>query len=673
MKSFKDKNTALPSQSRRVFLQGLAAGGVMTALGLRPSTAFAAASQQGAPELRGTTFDLVIDEMPVNFTGQTRTARTINGSIPGPTLRWREGEVVTLRVTNRLNEPTSLHWHGIILPFEMDGVPGLSYAGIAPGTTFVYRFRVNQSGTYWYHSHSGFQEQNAVYGAIVIDPAKPDRVVYDRDYVVMLSDWSDSSPDFIFNRLKTGDGYYNYVKPDLIDLYHQAQKEGVGTALEDRLMWDRMRMSPRDLLDVTGSTYTYLMNGSTPAGDWTAGFKPGEKIRLRFINGSSMSYFDVRIPGLKMTVVAADGQDVHPVTIDEFRFGVAETLDVIVEPSADQAYCLFAQSMDRSGYSRGTLTPHPDLRAPLPPMDPVPTLTMADMGMNMSGVDMEGMDMSGATPQSTMAGMDMSGTKPQPAMAGMDMSGTKPQPAMAGMDMSGTKPQPAMAGMDMSDTKPQPAMAGMDMNTAPMPGMGHSMSMGHPSRNPLDLPGLHNRQLKDGMLTIDWTPPTERGVGVDMKAQQVSLRLDDPGAGLRNNGRKVLTYSDLRSIDGPISDREPERGIELHLTGNMYRYIWGFNGVSYANATPIELNYGETVRVVLINDTMMNHPIHLHGMWSELEDGQGNYLARKHTLSVAPGHAVTYRVTANAIGRWAYHCHLLYHMTGGMFREVRVS
>lgn len=625
MKSFKDKNTALPSQSRRVFLQGLVAGGVITALGLRPNAAFAAANQQGAPELRGTTFDLVIDEMPVNFTGQTRTAKTINGSIPGPTLRWREGEVVTLRVTNRLNEPTSLHWHGIILPFEMDGVPGLSYAGIAPGKTFVYRFRVNQSGTYWYHSHSGFQEQNAVYGAIVIDPAKPDRVVYDRDYVVMLSDWSDSSPDFIFNRLKTGDGYYNYVKPNLIDLYHQAQKEGVGTALEDRLMWDRMRMSPRDLLDVTGSTYTYLMNGSTPAGDWTAGFKPGEKIRLRFINGSSMSYFDVRIPGLKMTVVAADGQDVHPVTIDEFRFGVAETLDVIVEPSADQAYCLFAQSMDRSGYSRGTLTPHPDLRAPLPPMDPVPTLTMADMGMNMGGMDREG------------------------------------------MDMSGTKPQPAMAGMDMSDTKPQSAMAGMDMNTAPMPGMDH------PNRNPLNLPGLHNRQLKDGMLTIDWTPPTERGVGVDMKAQQVSLRLDDPGAGLRNNGRKVLTYSDLRSIDGPISDREPTRGIELHLTGNMYRYIWGFNGVSYANATPIELNYGETVRVLLINDTMMNHPIHLHGMWSELEDAQGNYLARKHTLSVAPGHAVTYRVTANAIGRWAYHCHLLYHMTGGMFREVRVS
>lgn len=631
MNSIKSKNNLLPSQSRRIFLQGLAAGGVITALGLKPDTAFAATVHSGAPELRGSTFDLVIDERPVNFTGQTRTAKTINGSIPGPTLRWREGDVVTLRVTNRLSEPTSLHWHGIILPFEMDGVPGLSYAGIAPGTTFVYQFRVNQSGTYWYHSHSGFQEQNAVYGAIVIDPAKPDRVDYDRDFVVLLSDWSDSSPDFIFNRLKTGDGYYNYIKPDLVDLYHQAQKQGIDTALKNRLMWDRMRMSPRDLLDVSGSTYTYLMSGSTPTGDWTARFKPGEKVRLRFINGSSMSYFDVRIPGLKMTVVAADGQDVHPVTIDEFRMGVAETLDVIVEPKANQAYCVFAQAMDRSGYARGTLTPHADLRAPLPSMDPVPTLTMADMGM------------------------------------GMDMNGM----AHKAMDMGSSKLKPAMAGMDSSKLKPD--MAGMDMNTAPMPGMDHGSAANPIGQNPFDLPGLHNRQFKNGMLIIDWTPPTEHGVGVDMIAQQVSLSLRDPGAGLRNNGRKVLTYSDLRGLDGPISKQEPTRGIELHLTGNMNRYIWGFNGVSYANAAPITLNYGETVRVVLINDTMMNHPIHLHGMWSELEDDRGNFLARKHTLSVAPGHAITYRVTANAIGRWAYHCHLLYHMNAGMFREVRVS
>ncbi|ANJ68372.1 hypothetical protein A9404_08330 [Halothiobacillus diazotrophicus] len=695
-----------PDASRRIFLQGLVAGGVMSALGLNPARALAADGQPAANVLRGTEFDLVIEEMPVNFTGQPRPAMTINGSIPGPTLRWREGDVVTLRVTNRLKVSTSLHWHGIILPFEMDGVPGLTYAGIAPGTTFTYRFRVQQSGTYWYHSHSGFQEQNAVYGAIVIDPANADRVAYDRDHVVMLNDWSDASPDFIFNRLKTADGYYNYVKPDLMDLIRQSEKMGFGAAIEDRLMWDRMRMSPRDLLDVTGATYTYLMNGSTPAADWTALFRPGEKIRLRFINGSSMSYFDVRIPGLKMTVVAADGQDVHPVTVDEFRIGVAETFDVIVEPASDQAYCVFAQALDRSGYARGTLTPHTDLRAPVPPMDPVPTLTMADMGMDMSGMDMSGMDMSGMD----MGGMDMGGMnrhgqpmngmamgdqKSMAGMAGMNHDQSA-HPGMASMNMGGQskqgmamdqpKPMSGMGGMN-HDHNAHPGMADMDMSgqskqgmamgaqkpMSGMAGMDQEASMHQPMpHNPMDLPGLHNRQLKDGMLKIDWHPETEHGVGVGMKAQQVSMSLNDPGAGLRNNGRRVLTYGDLRGIDGPISPREPERGIELHLTGNMERYIWGFNGVSYRDATPVELKYGETVRVVLINDTMMNHPIHLHGMWSELENDRGEYLARKHTLSVAPGHAISYRVHANAIGRWAYHCHLLYHMNAGMFREVRV-
>ena len=685
MKTTKNDHSPL-NPSRRIFLHGLVAGGVMTALGLNPARALAATGKMGSPVLRGTEFDLVIEEMPVNFTGQKRTAMTINGSIPGPTLRWREGDVVTLRVTNRLTVPTSLHWHGIILPFEMDGVPGLTYAGIAPGTTFTYRFKVQQSGTYWYHSHSGFQEQNAVYGAIVIDPASSDRVAYDQDHVVMLNDWSDSSPDFIFNRLKTADGYYNYVKPDLIDLIHQSEKEGFGSALSNRLKWDRMRMSPRDLSDVTGATYTYLMNGSTPAGDWTALFRPGERIRLRFINGSSMSYFDVRIPGLKMTVVAADGQDVHPVTVDEFRIGVAEIYDVIVEPSSDQAYCIFAQSLDRSGYARGTLTPHPDLRAPVPPMDPVPTLGMADMGMDMGSMNMSGMNMGGGTMTGqTMNGMQTRaetngstgmanmGTKPKSSMAAMNSAS---KPVMSGMNMEGNKEPGAVQNSDHTpnmgnmNRNPAPEMA---MNSSSMPGMGNQGQMpAKTSTNPLDLPGLHNRQLKEGTLTLDWHPDTEHGVGVGMKAQQVSMSLSDPGAGLRNNGRKVLTYADLRSIDGPISNREPERGIELHLTGNMERYIWGFNGVSYRDAAPIELKYGETVRIVLINDTMMNHPIHLHGMWSELENDQGEYLARKHTLSVAPGHAISYRVHANAIGRWAYHCHLLYHMNAGMFREVRV-
>ncbi|MDD4966707.1 copper resistance system multicopper oxidase [Halothiobacillus sp.] len=660
IKSAFQANTRPINSSRRIFIQGLVAGGVMAALGLNPAEAATINGRRQPPSLRGTEFDLVIDERPVNFTGQPRTAMTINGSIPGPTLRWREGDVVTLRVTNRLKVSTSLHWHGIILPFEMDGVPGLTYEGIAPGTTFTYRFRVAQSGTYWYHSHTGFQEQNAVYGAIVIDPAQSDRVAYDQDHVVMLNDWSDSSPDFIFNRLKTADGYYNYVKPDLRDLIRQSEKMGFGKAVEDRLMWDKMRMSPRDLLDVTGATYTYLMNGNTPAGDWTALFRPGERIRLRFINGSSMSYFDVRIPGLKMTVVAADGQDVHPVTVDEFRIGVAEIYDVIVEPAADQAYCIFAQSLDRSGYARGTLTPHVDLRAPIPPMDPVPTLSMADMGMDMSSMNMSGMDMS--------AMLMGDHAKDNGSAGNMSMHNGH----MGGMDMSKQK---SMAGMS-HDRVSQHGTSGMSMGNHAMKGMAdrhpEGAAHGAMSHNPMDLPGLHNRNLKDGTLKIDWHPKTEHGVGVGMEAQQVSMSLSDPGAGLRNNGRKVLTYGDLRGIDGPISPQEPARGIELHLTGNMNRYIWGFNGVSYRDAAPIELKYGETVRIVLINDTMMNHPIHLHGMWSELENDRGEYLARKHTLSVAPGHAISYRVNANAIGRWAYHCHLLYHMNAGMFREVRV-
>lgn len=618
--------------SRRRFVQGLAVGGGLATLGAFPIPAFASASREAgkASDLHGPTIDLVIDEQPVNFTGKTRPAMTINGSIPGPTLHWRQGEVVTIRVTNRLGVSTSLHWHGILLPFQMDGVPGLSYEGIAPGETFVYRFRVNQTGTYWYHSHTDFQEQNALYGSIVVHPAAGERVAADRDYVVMLNDWSDADPDFIFRRLRSSDGYYNYSKLTLADFIERAKQEGFDGALDWRLMWDRMRMSPRDLLDVSGATYTYLMNGNTPRGNWQALFNQGERVRLRFINASSMTYFDVRIPGLKMTVVAADGQDIHPVSIDEFRLGVAETLDVVVTPSAEQAYCVFAQSMDRSGYARGTLTPNPALGAPIPPMDPVPTLSMADMAMKM----------------------DMAG------MAGMSgMGGMKKHAPISGMQ--------GMQGMK-GDMHSHHAMT---MGTG-MAGM--AMGAGH-AANPLDLPGLRNRKVSDGMLDVEWHADAEHGVGSGMRAQRVSLRLDDPGAGLRDNGRKVLTFADMHSIEGPVSPKEPERGIEMHLTGNMERYIWGFDGVSYGDAAPIRLAYGETVRIMLVNDTMMTHPIHLHGLWSELENERGEFQLRKHTLSVPPGHAITYRVHADAVGRWAYHCHLLYHMNAGMFREVRVS
>lgn len=639
----------LADPSRRRFVRGLAAGGVLLGSGLVGTKAWAIPGGAPLKELTGTDFNLEIGELPVNFTGKPRLATAINGQIPGPILRWREGDTVTLRVTNRLRESTSLHWHGIILPNPMDGVPGLTYDGIAPGETFTYRFQVRQSGTFWYHSHSGFQEQTGLYAPLVIAPRDGDPFGAERDYVVMLSDWTDEPPEAVYANLKREDGYYNYNKPTVGDLIRDTKKRGLSAALRERMAWDEMRMSPRDLADVTGATYTYLMNGTTPAGNWTGLFRRGEKVRLRFINGAAMSYFDVRIPGLKMTVVAADGQNVHPVTVDEFRIGVAETYDVIVQPEEDIPYTIFAQSMDRSGYARGTLATRPGVAGEVPPMDPVPTLTMADMGMAMDNMDMAGMKGGNASAMGTGSSRLM--THPAPAtgaMAGQAMPGM----AMQGMNMPMASPAQGMGNRDMA--APAQDLSGTGMNPS-----GIAMASGGMSGG--------------GTMVVSHHPTTENGPGTAMQASVVSTRLDDPGAGLRDNGRRVLTYADLHTVGEWLDQRDPDRTIELHLTGNMERYMWSFDGVQYSHAEPLRFNYGERLRIVLINDTMMDHPIHLHGMWSELENPTGGFQVRKHTVSVKPGHAVTYRVLADARGRWAYHCHLFYHMAAGMFREVRVA
>ncbi len=574
---------------------------------------WAVTSPGQANVLTGNDFDLFIGEIPVNITGAARTAMTINGSLPGPILRWREGDTVTLRVRNRLHEDTSIHWHGIILPANMDGVPGLSFHGIAPDGMYEYKFDVNQNGTYWYHSHSGLQEQAGVYGALVIDAKDPEPFSYDRDYVVLLSDWTDENPDRVLAKLKKQSDYYNYHKRTVGDFIDDVSEMGWSAAIADRKMWAEMKMSPTDLADVSGYTYTYLMNGQAPDGNWTGIFKPGEKIRLRFINAAAMTYFDVRIPGLKMTVVAADGQYVKPVSVDEFRIAVAETYDVIVEPENEQAYTIFAQSMDRTGYSRGTLAVREGLSAPVPEVDPRPLISMADMGMDHGSMD----GMEHGSMQSGMA-----------SMAGMDHS------KMAGMDHS------QMAGMSHG------SMSGMDHSQ--MAGMDHGTMQSHPAsetNNPL----------------------------VDMQTMTPAPNLSDPGIGLRDNGRQVLTYSDLRSTFLDPDGRDPSRTIELHLTGHMEKFSWSFDGIKFSDAEPLRLKYGERVRITLVNDTMMTHPIHLHGMWSDLEDENGNFLVRKHTIDIPPGSKRSYRVTADALGRWAYHCHLLLHMEMGMFREVRVD
>ncbi|MEQ1511503.1 MAG: copper resistance system multicopper oxidase [Lysobacteraceae bacterium] len=584
--------------SRRRFVQGLAAGGAAAALGLWPKNGWALPGPDNTNILSGTQFDLRIGETLMNFTGRTRPAITVNGSLPAPILRWKEGTTVNLRVSNALpvnsihGHQTSIHWHGILLPANMDGVPGISFDGINRGEAYQYRFDIRQGGTYWYHSHSAFQEQAGLYGAIIVDPLEPEPFSFDRDYVVLLSDWTDLDPAALFSRLKKMSGHDNYYKRTVGDFARDVREDGLKATLADRRMWGEMRMTPTDLSDVNANTYTYLMNGTTALGNWTALFRSGEKVRLRFINGSAMTYFDVRIPGLKMTVVAADGQYVHPVSVDEFRIGVAETFDVIVEPTGQDAFTVFAQDMGRTGYVSGTLAVREGLRGAIPSLDPRPILTMDDMGHGGMG---GGHDMSKMSDQGN-------------SMAGMDHSG---------MDMPG---------MDHGS-------GGMQQHPASEDG------------NPL----------------------------VDMQTMSPVPKLDDPGIGLRDNGRKVLSYAMLKSTFDDPDGRDPGRDIELHLTGHMEKFAWSFDGLKFADVKPLRLNYGERLRIVLVNDTMMAHPIHLHGMWSDLEDEQGNFMVRKHTIDMPPGSKRSYRVRADALGGWAYHCHMLYHMESGMMREVRVE
>ena len=561
----------LRNPTRRTFVKGLGAATTLAGLGVwRPL-----AQASDGRELAGQHFELFIGQTAINITGQPRTALTLNASLPGPLLRWREGDTVTLRVRNRLDQDTSIHWHGILLPANMDGVPGLSFAGIAPGGDYLYRFTLRQSGTYWYHSHSGLQEQAGVYGAIVIEPREPEPHTYQRDHVLLFSDWSDQAPEMLLATLKKQSDAFNYHKRTLGDFVSDVADQGWGNTVNERLAWARMRMSPTDLADISAASYTYLLNGQPPDGNFTCLFQPGETVRLRLINASAMTYFDFRIPGLTLTVIAADGLPVTPVNVDELRIAVAETYDVLVTVGDLPAYTLFAQSMDRSGYARGTLARARGLQAAVPEPDPRPVLNMDDMGHGSMG----------AMDHGTMAGMDHT------------------------------------------------RMSGMP---------------GHPASetgNPL----------------------------VDMQAMAPRANLADPGIGLRDNGRRVLTYADLRSPYPDPDGREPSRDIELHLTGHMERFAWSFDGVKFSDAAPLRLTYGERVRITLVNDTMMAHPIHLHGMWSDLEDEHGRFMVRKHTVDMPPGSRRSYRVTADALDRWAYHCHLLYHMETGMFREVRVD
>ncbi len=561
-------NSTKPIITRRRFVKGVAASAAILSTGFLTRLSYASEAEQ--TELSGKVFNLEIAPKPVNFTGIESIATVVNGQLPGPIIKFQEGDDITIRVTNKLDEMTTIHWHGIILDAEMDGVPGISFPGIAPGETFVHTFKAVQHGTYWYHAHT-LHEQTGVYGALIIEPKNKElEPKVDRDYPVILSDWTDEDPIDVFMNLKKMGGYYNYQQLTLGDFIDDVSILGISEAVAKRRVWNKTRMSPTDFSDVSAATYTYLMNGNSPTSNWTGLAKAGEKVRLRFICAATASYFDVRIPGLKLTVISTDGQAVIPVTVDEFRVGPGETYDVIVEIPDNNAYTIFAQSMDRSGYASGTLAPNYGVKAEVPELDPPVRLDIVDMMGAMKG----------------------------------------------GKGMQ----------MGMMDSRKKPNHAS-----------------------------------------------TEYGPGVDMRVDFPRTNLDDPGPGLRNNGRRVLTYADLKSVHSPEDNREPSREIELHLTGNMERFIWSIDGLKLNEAKPLHFPLGERIRVIFHNDSTMTHPMHLHGMWSDLESPEGGFQVRKHTISVQPAQSVSMLVTVDAKGRWAFHCHLLYHMAAGMFREVVVA
>ena len=555
---------------RRAFLGGSCA--LAATVGLRPAWAHSVSqgvATKAGGTLSGEDIRLVVDRTRFSVDGRPGHAVAINGTIPAPLIRLKEGQNVRLTVENRLtDEDTSIHWHGFIVPFQMDGVPGISFPGIRPGTRFIYEFPIKQSGTYWYHSHSGLQEQLGHYGPIIIDPAGVDPVAYDREHVIVLSDWTFMHPHKLFTRLKQEGGFFNRNKRTLADKM-SGKPDPLSPA--DAKMFAQMRMDPTDISDVTAAAYTYLINGHSPAENWTGLFRPGERVRLRIINAAAQSIFNIRIPGLKLIVVATDGINVRPVEVDELQIGNAETYDLIVQPD-DRPYSFIAEGIDRSGMGVATLAPREGMRAEVPPLRERPTLTMMDMGM---------------------------------------------------MDRSAH-------------------------------GGGSGMAMDHNMRD---------------KSKVNFPV----GPGVDMIAPMPMDRSGDPGIGLDNLGHKVLTYKDLVSLTPNSDTRVPTRRIDIHLTGNMERFMWSMDGEKLSeNPEPYRFARNERVRLRLINDTMMTHPMHLHGHFFEIVNGHGANQPLKHTVRVLPGGYVDLDLTADAPGDWAFHCHLLYHMHAGMMRVVSV-
>jgi CopA family copper-resistance protein len=625
------------SLNRRQLLKNASLLGAATGLNcLLPHYAGGQAGKPPAAVRTGTDpIELAIRKHKIRIAGGAGTVVSVNGTVPGPLLRFREGQDVTINVRNGMaDESTSIHWHGLLVPWNMDGVPGVSFAGIPARQTFTYRFKLRQSGTYWYHSHTGAQEQIGLYGPLIIDSVEPEPYQYDRDYVVVLSDWSFEDPLRLMDRMKNLPTYYNFQQRTAADFFRDIRKQGWRATLSDRLMWGRMRMSPTDILDVTGYTYTYLVNGLSPELNWTALFRPGERVRLRFINAGAMTIFDVRIPGLRMTVVHADGKDVETVEVDEFRMGAAETYDVIVQPAQERAYTIFAEAMDRSGFAAGTLAPREGMRGALPPRRKRPLRTMKDMGMAHAGGH------AGATPPGHIGHTTPESVKSSNEHAGHQM----PAPA---------KPSKEHSGHASPERVQQPSEHAMHS----APASPEAAPVIEPAKEP---PMQHG--------------PDHHGPGNAMIAEMPQNRRGEPGTGLEGMPWRVLVYTDLLRLKADPNFTAPQHEIELHLTGNMERNMWSINGKKYSeDPAPIPVAFGQTTRFTLVNDTMMDHPMHVHGMFLIVENGAGAKRPHKHTVLVKAGERMSFDVTPDEPGPFAFHCHLLFHMEFGMFRVVGVS
>lgn len=606
---------------------------------------FLLAGSTAAPGALGAVreYHLTIAQEDVRIRDNTAGAMTINGQIPGPTLYFEKGDTARIHVTNEMNAATSIHWHGLLVPPSMDGVPFVTQVPIQPGATFVYEFPIRQTGTYWYHSHSELQEQSGLYGSIVIDDG---RHPVDRAYVVLLSDWTTEDPHEVLRTLKRGSHWYALEKGASQSIFGAAKAGRLG----DYFSRELQRMPPMDIADVA---YDYFLSNGRPETALAA--EAGEKVRLRVINGSATTYFHLNFSGGPMTIISADGQRVEPVKEDLFLIGVAETYDVLVTLPERGAYELRATAHDGSGVTSTWLgqgekhpartIPRPDLYEPMAHGDAGSVLALtpaAAMGMSDARVEAGAFDHPGTGHGGHDMGLgEMPAAREHPGQHGGGGSMARGMPDHHGHGVAHKPEHDAMPRESSPSAHVHGQMpAAEHVGHEQMPAAGAHVSAARPFSH------------RFGLLEAD-----------------VASRPELASEGGKE--RPSTPYARLKAAeptDPPAG--APVREIRLTLDGDMQRYTWFIDNQPVSEADTIRVREGEVVRFILINRTMMHHPMHLHGHFFRVINGQGDRAPLKHTVDVAPMATTVIEFYTDEIGDWLFHCHLLYHMKSGMTRLV---